>query len=143
METELIPAIEKQFRGIGRGWARFAYGGSTGGWKPWPSRRSIPTTTTVHSWRVPIRWTFALIPPSTYTKIRTPFSDPAAPHGYFPSIVGIGILKSNPELVTAVQKALQALMNEGAYKQIIDKYGLLPVNSALINQKPASAYTAS
>ena len=30
---ELIPAIEKQFRGIGKGWARFMYGGSTGGWE--------------------------------------------------------------------------------------------------------------
>lgn len=30
---ELIPAIEKQFRGIGLGWARFMYGGSTGGWE--------------------------------------------------------------------------------------------------------------
>ncbi len=30
---ELIPAIEKQFRGIGEGWARFTYGGSTGGWE--------------------------------------------------------------------------------------------------------------
>ena len=30
---ELIPAIEKQFRGIGEGWARFMYGGSTGGWE--------------------------------------------------------------------------------------------------------------
>ncbi|MGA7317276.1 MAG: hypothetical protein WBX22_25265 [Silvibacterium sp.] len=33
IETELIPAIEKQFRGIGEGWARFLYGGSTGGWE--------------------------------------------------------------------------------------------------------------
>jgi len=33
IETELIPAIEKQFRGIGQGWARFAFGGSTGGWE--------------------------------------------------------------------------------------------------------------
>ncbi len=33
IETELIPEIEKQFRGIGQGWARFAYGGSTGGWE--------------------------------------------------------------------------------------------------------------
>ncbi|HWZ96999.1 MAG TPA: alpha/beta hydrolase-fold protein [Candidatus Dormibacteraeota bacterium] len=32
IETELIPAIEKQFRAIGQGWARFVYGGSTGGW---------------------------------------------------------------------------------------------------------------
>ena len=30
---ELIPEIEKQFRGIGAGWARFMYGGSTGGWE--------------------------------------------------------------------------------------------------------------
>ncbi|MEL6942105.1 MAG: alpha/beta hydrolase-fold protein, partial [Bacteroidota bacterium] len=30
---ELIPYIEKQFRGIGEGWARFVYGGSTGGWE--------------------------------------------------------------------------------------------------------------
>jgi hypothetical protein len=33
IETELIPAIEKQFRAIGQGWARFVYGGSTGGWE--------------------------------------------------------------------------------------------------------------
>ena len=33
IETELIPAIEKQFHGIGQGWARFMYGGSTGGWE--------------------------------------------------------------------------------------------------------------
>lgn len=30
---ELLPEIEKQFRGIGEGWARFTYGGSTGGWE--------------------------------------------------------------------------------------------------------------
>lgn len=30
---ELIPYIEKQFQGIGEGWARFLYGGSTGGWE--------------------------------------------------------------------------------------------------------------
>ncbi len=33
IENELIPAIEKKFRGIGAGWARFVYGGSTGGWE--------------------------------------------------------------------------------------------------------------
>lgn len=33
IEHELMPAIEKQFRGIGQGWARFLYGGSTGGWE--------------------------------------------------------------------------------------------------------------
>jgi len=30
---ELIPEIENRFRGIGKGWARFMYGGSTGGWE--------------------------------------------------------------------------------------------------------------
>jgi hypothetical protein len=33
IETELLPAIEKQFRAIGQNWARFVYGGSTGGWE--------------------------------------------------------------------------------------------------------------
>lgn len=31
--NELIPYIEEKFRGIGEGWARFLYGGSTGGWE--------------------------------------------------------------------------------------------------------------
>jgi hypothetical protein len=30
---ELIPYIEKKYRAIGAGWARFMYGGSTGGWE--------------------------------------------------------------------------------------------------------------
>ena len=30
---ELIPYIEEQFRGLGEGWSRFLYGGSTGGWE--------------------------------------------------------------------------------------------------------------
>ncbi len=30
---ELIPYVEEMFRGIGEGWARFLYGGSTGGWE--------------------------------------------------------------------------------------------------------------
>ncbi len=30
---ELIPYVEEQFRGLGEGWARFLYGGSTGGWE--------------------------------------------------------------------------------------------------------------
>jgi Putative esterase len=33
IENEVVPAIEKKFRGIGQGWARFVYGGSTGGWE--------------------------------------------------------------------------------------------------------------
>jgi hypothetical protein len=30
---EFVPALEKAFRGLGKGWARFVYGGSTGGWE--------------------------------------------------------------------------------------------------------------
>jgi len=30
---ELIPYLEQKYRGIGEGWARFMYGGSTGGWE--------------------------------------------------------------------------------------------------------------
>src|SRR5210317_515927 len=30
---ELIPYIEEKFRGLGEGWSRFTYGGSTGGWE--------------------------------------------------------------------------------------------------------------
>ena len=33
IQHELIPHIERTFRGIGQGWARFTYGGSTGGWE--------------------------------------------------------------------------------------------------------------
>ncbi len=33
LNHELIPFIEEQFRGLGEGWARFTYGGSTGGWE--------------------------------------------------------------------------------------------------------------
>jgi len=30
---ELIPYLEEKYRGLGEGWARFMYGGSTGGWE--------------------------------------------------------------------------------------------------------------
>jgi hypothetical protein len=30
---DFIPALEKKFRGLGEGWSRFLYGGSTGGWE--------------------------------------------------------------------------------------------------------------
>ena len=33
INKELIPYIEKRFHAIGAGWARFTYGGSTGGWE--------------------------------------------------------------------------------------------------------------
>jgi hypothetical protein len=43
IETELMPAIEKRFRGIGQSWARFLYGGSTGGWESLAVQIFYPT----------------------------------------------------------------------------------------------------
>ncbi len=40
---ELIPYIEEQFRGIGEGWSRFVYGGSTGGWEALAVQVMYPT----------------------------------------------------------------------------------------------------
>ncbi|HLJ13078.1 MAG TPA: hypothetical protein VKV15_01165 [Bryobacteraceae bacterium] len=42
IETELIPAIERKFRAIGQGWARFVYGGSTGGWESLAAQMFYP-----------------------------------------------------------------------------------------------------
>ncbi|HEY0739914.1 MAG TPA: hypothetical protein VGD40_00580 [Chryseosolibacter sp.] len=39
---ELLPEIEKRFRGIGQGWARFTYGGSTGGWEALAAQMFYP-----------------------------------------------------------------------------------------------------
>jgi len=33
INQELIPEVERRFRGLAAGWARFTYGGSTGGWE--------------------------------------------------------------------------------------------------------------
>ncbi len=33
IQYELIPEIERRYRAIGQGWARFTFGGSTGGWE--------------------------------------------------------------------------------------------------------------
>jgi hypothetical protein len=33
INKELLPEVERRFRGIAEGWARFTYGGSTGGWE--------------------------------------------------------------------------------------------------------------
>ena len=60
--------------------------------------------------------------------------DPAAPDGYDPAPDGIGVLKSNTGLRDAIQKGLQALIDDGTYKTICDQWGFLPVASAQINQ---------
>jgi hypothetical protein len=33
IQYELLPEVERRFRGLGQPWARFLYGGSTGGWE--------------------------------------------------------------------------------------------------------------
>jgi len=65
--------------------------------------------------------------------------DPAAPQGYEPQIMGIGMAAENTGLIQAVQQALQALIDEGTYQRIVDKYGLLPVESAEVNMGGADA----
>jgi Putative esterase len=40
---ELIPYLEKKYRCIGAGWARFLYGGSTGGWEALAAQIFYPT----------------------------------------------------------------------------------------------------
>ncbi|MEV1170645.1 ABC transporter substrate-binding protein [Nonomuraea sp. NPDC049784] len=51
-------------------------------------------------------------------------------------IEGIGVAKSDAELQTALQKALQALMDDGTYRKILAKYGAesIALTKAEINQ---------
>ena len=42
INQELIPAIEKRYRGIGQGWARATFGGSTGGWETFATQVFYP-----------------------------------------------------------------------------------------------------
>ena len=70
-------------------------------------------------------------------------ADPAAPEGYDPQLVGIGIVSTNTQLIDTVQKALQDLIDEGAYQKIVAKYGLIPVTSAQINQGKKGIPTTS
>jgi polar amino acid transport system substrate-binding protein len=62
--------------------------------------------------------------------------DPSVTEAFESAIIGIGIPKDNPQLRDALQKALQALIDDGTYLQILEKYGeeKLAVESAQINQ---------
>ena len=62
--------------------------------------------------------------------------DPEAPNGYDPGLVGAGVAKSNTELRDVLQQALQALIDEGTYAKLLDKYGLAAsaVESATVNK---------
>ncbi|MFE1441164.1 ABC transporter substrate-binding protein [Streptomyces sp. NPDC058739] len=53
--------------------------------------------------------------------------DPAAPGGYNASPNGIAVSKQLPELTDAIQKALQALIDDGTVTKIYDKYGVASI----------------
>lgn len=53
--------------------------------------------------------------------------DPAAPGGYNASPNGIAVSKQLPELTDAIQKALQALLDDGTVTKIYDKYGVASI----------------
>jgi polar amino acid transport system substrate-binding protein len=59
--------------------------------------------------------------------------DPNPPKGWETQPDGIGVLKSTTGLRDAIQKALQALMDDGTYKTIIGHYGIQPIEKATIN----------
>lgn len=65
-------------------------------------------------------------------------ADPANPQGYDSQPVGIGVLKANSQLLDVLQKALQALIDDGSYKKIVDHYGLISVAKAQVNSGTAS-----
>ncbi|MET0452932.1 MAG: ABC transporter substrate-binding protein [Mycobacterium sp.] len=57
-------------------------------------------------------------------EVVTPSGSPA---GYNAQPGGIGVLKDNVQLTNAIQKALQTLITDGSYRQILDKYGLASI----------------
>jgi polar amino acid transport system substrate-binding protein len=59
--------------------------------------------------------------------------DPKPPAGWETQPDGIAVTKDNTGLRDAIQKALQALMDDGTYKTILDHYGIQPWDKATIN----------
>ncbi|WP_336660361.1 ABC transporter substrate-binding protein [Leucobacter sp. USHLN153] len=62
--------------------------------------------------------------------------DPENPAGFNPVYSGIGILKDDTELIEAVQQALQALIDEGTYQEVLERNNIdaYAVESAEVNQ---------
>ena len=61
--------------------------------------------------------------------------DPENPQGFNPVYSGFGLLKERTELTDALQLAMQDLMDEGIYVDILTTYGMesLGVDEALVN----------
>lgn len=62
-------------------------------------------------------------------------SVPEQPAGYNAQPGGIGVLKDNRQLTNAIQKALQAIIADGTYAEVLNKYGLgsIAVDKAVIS----------
>ncbi|BDS49129.1 ABC transporter substrate-binding protein [Rhodoluna sp. KAS3] len=58
-----------------------------------------------------------------------------APEGYTSALTGIGVLKANTGLTAAIQAAVQSLIDDGTYAQLLAKWNLSPfgVTEATIN----------
>jgi polar amino acid transport system substrate-binding protein len=62
--------------------------------------------------------------------------DPEFPAGYLPVFSGMGNLNTDPEFTEALRAAFHALIADGTYKKILDRYSLTSyaVTTAAINQ---------
>jgi polar amino acid transport system substrate-binding protein len=62
-------------------------------------------------------------------------NDPAEPTGINPVYTGIGVLRKNHDLVVALQAALDSLVKDGVYQQLLKKYDLSAygVKSAILD----------
>jgi polar amino acid transport system substrate-binding protein len=67
--------------------------------------------------------------------------DPQNPAGFEPVYSGIGILKEDTELVEAIRAALEALIDEGTYQEVLDRnnIGAYAVETAEVNQGKAAS----
>lgn len=65
--------------------------------------------------------------------------DPENPAGFNPVYSGIGVLKADTGLIDAIQQALQALIDEGTYQEVLERNNIAAyaVESAEVNQGSA------
>ena len=61
--------------------------------------------------------------------------DPTNPNGYEAGLIGVGVLKKNTGLRDAVQAAVQAIMDDGTYDNLLTKWNLnsFKIESATVN----------
>jgi polar amino acid transport system substrate-binding protein len=67
--------------------------------------------------------------PDTYTLVGAPFA---------PTLQGIAVSKKNPELRDAVVSAVKAIIADGSYQKIVEKYGVQPnaIKTVAVNGTP-------